>query len=107
MGAGPHGAHLPSTLVYDLRKNAVIYCAEEGLGAVWSSDGALWYAQSLLHQAEGYNENPVWRWTPKSGVVKIYEAPKGRAYVSLSAGPDGQVLINSNRKSPCRTSSEP
>ena len=95
LSAAPHGAHLPSTLVYDLRNNAVLYCAEEGIGAVWSGDGALWYAQSLPNQSEGYNDNPVWRWTPESGAVKIYEAPRGRAYVSLSEGLDGQVFINS------------
>lgn len=95
LSAAPHGAHLPSTLVYDLRENKVLYCAEEGLGAVWSSDGALWYAQSLPHREEGYNDNPVWRWTPEGGAVKIYDAPKDRAYVTLSSGENGQVMINS------------
>ena len=95
LSAAPHGAHLSSVLVYDLRNNKVIYCAEETLSAVWSSDGALWYAQSLPHRREGYNENPVWRWTPEGGAVRIYDAPRDRAYVMLSAGQDGQVMINS------------
>ena len=91
----PHGAHLPSTLVYDTEENKILFRADDGLGAVWASDGALWYAQSLPNRQEGYNDNPVWRWTMDGGAVKIYEAPRGRAYVTLSVGPDAQVLIDS------------
>jgi len=94
--ASPFGAHIGSVLLYSLSRKEIILRVDDSFGAVWTPDGALWYAQSLPHREEGYNENPVWRRPPEGGTpVKVYDPPRDRAYVIITEGPDNCVMIDS------------
>ena len=93
--AAPFGAHMTSLLVYSLGKKEILFRVDDAPSAIWTPDGALWYSQQLPHPSEGYMENPVWRKAPGEEPVKVYDCPKGRAYVTVTAGADNTCIIDS------------
>ncbi len=96
--ATPFGAHMSSLLLYSFSGKRILFRADDvTFGAVWTPDGALWYAQQIPHTEEGYMENLVWRRSPVGGEpVKVYDAPRGRAYVGVRQGAGSSVIIDSS-----------
>ena len=89
------GAHMGSVIVYNIESKEVLCQYDDIISFVWTEDGAMWYSQTLPNRAEGYNDNPVYRWTEDGENKLMYSAPRNRAFVTIDAAPDNSVMANS------------